>query len=78
MSKSEDTQSALPDFDDTTEEFSSWTPVEEDEPAETDCQGCGSSPTEQFRRVFGDNDDVVHGCPECSTYRELHDGGAVQ
>jgi hypothetical protein len=24
--------------------------------------------------VFGDNDDVVHYCPECNTFSNLFDG----
>ncbi len=35
------------------------------------CQNCGKQVTQQFARVFGDNDDVVHACLECSTFRTL-------
>ena len=35
------------------------------------CVTCGNQVTRQFARVFGDNRDVVHACPECSTYREM-------
>ncbi len=31
------------------------------------CQNCGGHVSRQFARVLGDNDDVVHGCPDCST-----------
>lgn len=31
-----------------------------------ECQNCGGMVSDDFARVFGDNDDVVHGCPECS------------
>ena len=37
----------------------------------TECQNCGETVTLQFARVFGDNSDVPHGCPECMTYRRL-------
>ena len=29
------------------------------------CQNCGSTVTEDYARVFGDNDNQVHGCTEC-------------
>jgi DNA-directed RNA polymerase subunit RPC12/RpoP len=35
------------------------------------CITCGNQVTRQFARVFGDNRDVVHACPDCSTYREM-------
>lgn len=41
------------------------------------CRGCGSFVTGRFRRVFGDNDNRVYGCHECSSMSELIDGGAV-
>ncbi|WP_226483269.1 DUF7563 family protein [Natrinema amylolyticum] len=37
---------------------------------------CGEYVTQDFIRVFGINGDV-HGCPTCTTYRELQDGSAV-
>ena len=36
------------------------------------CQNCGGHVTPQFVRVFGDNDDTVHACPNCSTCREVY------
>jgi len=42
-----------------------------------ECLDCGGHVTEQFARVFGDRDDVIHGCPECSTFAELQRGGAA-
>ncbi|WP_350355448.1 DUF7563 family protein [Halorarius litoreus] len=38
------------------------------------CQNCNSFVSRQFSRVFGDNDDVVHYCPECNTFSNLFDG----
>jgi len=35
------------------------------------CVNCGNQVTRQFARVFGDNRDVVHACPDCATYREM-------
>lgn len=40
---------------------SSWRPQRVDA-----CRGCGSHVTDQYRKVRGDNDDVVHACPNCS------------
>ncbi|ELZ14338.1 hypothetical protein C479_00480 [Halovivax asiaticus JCM 14624] len=49
-----------------------WTPLEaERSTAAPNCVTCGNRVTRQFARVFGDNRDVVHACPECSTYREM-------
>ena len=82
MSKSEtDPQTDLSEFQTAAEiaeegyDKPEWTPMADDEEEKDDCcQNCGNSVTLQFRRVFGDNDNVVHGCPDCSTYRELKDG----
>lgn len=41
------------------------------------CSDCGGDVTRDFVRVFG-IDGEVHGCPDCSTYRELHDGDGVE
>lgn len=38
------------------------------------CQNCDSFVSKQFSRVFGDNQDVVHYCPECNTFSNLFDG----
>lgn len=39
------------------------------------CQNCESFVSRRFSRVFGDNNDIVHYCPECNTFSELFDGG---
>jgi len=31
-----------------------------------ECQNCGAMVSDDFARVFGDNTDTVHGCPDCS------------
>jgi len=46
------------------------------------CRNCGSHVTKRFARVFGDNSDIPHACPECSTNvdleREASNAGADQ
>lgn len=50
-----------------------WTPTDE-RAAGIRCRSCNAHVTPQFARVFGDNGDVVHGCPACTTYREMQSG----
>jgi len=38
------------------------------------CNNCGEHVSEQFARVFGDNDDEVFACNNCTVLRELFDG----
>ncbi|MDZ7729864.1 MAG: hypothetical protein U5K37_00895 [Natrialbaceae archaeon] len=47
-----------------------WNP-QSDSTSAPHCRSCGNRVTRQFARVFGDNRDTVHACPECSTYREM-------
>ena len=48
------------------------------EPQRTDmCLGCGGHVSEQFRRVFGDNDDNAHACRGCVGQEELLNGAAA-
>lgn len=55
-----------------TDPTSSWEPGAQDtDTSRPRCVTCGNHVTRQFARVFGDNGDVVHACPECSTYREM-------
>lgn len=35
------------------------------------CLACDAMVSAQFARVFGDNQNDVHGCPRCQTSREL-------
>jgi hypothetical protein len=44
----------------------------------TRCRNCGAYATSQFAKVFGDNDDEIHRCIECSTLRNLQQGAATQ
>ncbi|WP_137290952.1 DUF7563 family protein [Natronorubrum halophilum] len=41
------------------------------------CNHCGAYVTDQFCRVYGDNDDRVHRCGECDSYRRLTRGSAA-
>ncbi|SEO78234.1 hypothetical protein SAMN05216388_101939 [Halorientalis persicus] len=43
----------------------------------TRCRNCGSYVTSAFARVFGDNEDHVYACLECSTMRSLRTGSGV-
>jgi DNA-directed RNA polymerase subunit RPC12/RpoP len=45
--------------------------------ATTRCRNCGSYVTSAFARVFGDNDNQVYACLECSTMRALRTGSGV-
>ncbi|MDS0475719.1 hypothetical protein [Natrinema sp. 1APR25-10V2] len=40
------------------------------------CAECDAYVTRDFVRVFG-IDGAVHGCPRCTTYRELQDGAGI-
>lgn len=38
------------------------------------CNNCGGHVSDRFARVFGDNDDEVFACYDCTGFRELFDG----
>jgi len=65
--------------------ISSETPCSRCQPIEKDdtvvdkntCQNCGETVSDQFRRVFGDNDGVVHACSNCTAAREYFEGAAA-
>ncbi|WP_418771503.1 DUF7563 family protein [Halobacterium yunchengense] len=42
------------------------------------CRNCESHVTEQFARVFGDNEDRVHSCIDCTANTDLYDGAGSQ
>jgi hypothetical protein len=42
--------------------------------AGTWCRSCGSYVTESFARVFGNNDNEIYACIECSSARDLYHG----
>jgi hypothetical protein len=41
------------------------------------CDECESHVTPAFHRVFADNDDTLHGCPECMGLTEILNGEAT-
>lgn len=41
------------------------------------CQHCGAHVTEQFCRVFGDEDNVAHRCLACDSKYRVHRGSAA-
>lgn len=41
-----------------------------------ECENCGSHVTNDFHRVFSDNNGVLHGCIECMTGSDLKEGKA--
>lgn len=55
-------------------DLSGWNPQAAAETAPR-CRNCGAQRTKQFARVFGDNDDVIHACPDCETYRAMKNAG---
>lgn len=42
--------------------------------ASVKCRTCENTVSQRYAKVFGDNDDQIDYCPECSTYREMKDG----
>lgn len=42
------------------------------------CQNCGAFVTADFARVFGDNNDEVHGCFDCLNQTAMKNGGGVR
>ncbi len=42
------------------------------------CNNCGAFVTRDFARVFGDNQENVNGCVECTTGRDLKSGAATE
>lgn len=42
------------------------------------CQNCGSFVTPDFVRVFGSNEDSVHGCLDCIGATAVKNGAARQ
>jgi len=41
------------------------------------CYNCGAHVSRGFMRVFGNNENELYGCLECSTARELREGSAT-
>lgn len=85
MSKSEDQpdQANLSEFQTAADivddgyERPNWNPMADDETdtgTRTRCGNCDKTVSQQFARVFGDNENTIFGCPSCRSYRELKDG----
>lgn len=49
-----------------------WTPERDDM-----CQGCGSFVTPQYKKVFSDNQGVLHACVHCETNGEMYSGAGA-
>ena len=92
MSKSEsEEQATLKEFrsalelreesSDDVDEKPSWEPGESAGPDSdrwVECELCDNWVTAEFARVFGDNENrLINGCPECSTYREIRSSHRV-
>lgn len=41
------------------------------------CQNCGAHVSDRFGRVFGDQSDVVHCCPDCEKFKYIQGGAAA-
>lgn len=41
------------------------------------CENCGGHITTDYARVFGDQADTVHRCPNCTSFGEIADGRAA-
>lgn len=52
-----------------------WEP---DTGARVQCKNCGKTVSQQWAKVNGDNNDEIHACPRCSTYREVEGGKAAR
>lgn len=44
----------------------------------TTCSDCGGFVTKDFARTFGDRDDEVHACPDCTTWTAVKKGAAAK
>ncbi|MGQ3723568.1 DUF7563 family protein [Natrialba aegyptia] len=42
------------------------------------CQNCGAHHTEQYARVFGNNDGVLYNCSECRDVTAMFRGAGVE
>jgi len=49
-----------------------WSPADR-----STCLHCGAHVTPRFGRVFGDDRDRAHRCPECDSHRRLSRGSAA-
>lgn len=47
-----------------------------DTPGHNQCQSCGAHVDPNLRRVFGDNDDLVQCCLECTHKHDVSHGAS--
>lgn len=40
------------------------------------CRNCGSRVSYDFRRVFGDDDNIAHACRTCTAVNVIREGAA--
>jgi len=76
-----DTNGGTPEDDGTSTQTASqrpnWTPKTNN--TQDTCQNCNAPVDSQTARVWGDNTDTLHHCPECVTMTALKAGaGAVE
>ncbi|ELY73226.1 DUF7563 family protein [Natrinema pallidum] len=72
LAEAEDADLETPTEDDRTRsERPQWTPTGTESASAPTCQNCGAQVTPRFARVFGDNDDIAHACPDCTDNRRL-------
>lgn len=83
---SSDQQRSLTDFDteddpepatDVMPTAGDWTPSTDQSDASNECQKCGAFVDSELARVFGDNNDEMHGCFECMDRTAVREGGAL-
>jgi len=46
-------------------------------PSKTSCRYCGNHLSDQYARVYGDQNDRVHRCHECDSAKRLSLGSAA-
>lgn len=51
--------------------------VREGSAGTTRCRNCGAHVSPRFVRVFGNNEDELYHCLECSTFRDLQQGAGT-
>jgi len=42
-----------------------------------ECDNCGSHVTDQYKRVFADNQGVLHACSSCRTQMDMFEGSGA-
>ncbi len=42
-----------------------------------ECANCGETVTDDYRRVFADNDGTLHGCRHCRTSGSMMEGAGA-